>query len=178
MYLLDRLRTVSLFLLFATCSLNTNAAWVITTNTATELTGSFESDSFAGNFRVRDTAFSGGLPGSIPSQSIGYNLQSDANFEPDRAFFQTTADGNPDNPEVICFVDQACGSLFGSYNNNVIGETVDFAITDLVYVSVPDGSTFTGNFSFTVSEVPLPATAWLFGSAMLGLFGVARRKKA
>lgn len=29
-----------------------------------------------------------------------------------------------------------------------------------------------------VSEVPLPATVWLFGSAMLGLMGLASRKKA
>jgi hypothetical protein len=39
----------------------------------------------------------------------------------------------------------------------------------------------TGNISVTVappSAVPIPAAAWLFGSAMLGLFGVARRKKA
>lgn len=30
---------------------------------------------------------------------------------------------------------------------------------------------------WTTSEVPIPATAWLFGSGLLGLFGVARRKK-
>ena len=30
----------------------------------------------------------------------------------------------------------------------------------------------------TASVVPLPAAAWLFGSAILGLLGVARRKKA
>jgi hypothetical protein len=39
----------------------------------------------------------------------------------------------------------------------------------------------TGNISVTVappSAVPIPAAAWLFGSAILGLFGVARRKKA
>lgn len=29
-----------------------------------------------------------------------------------------------------------------------------------------------------ISQVPIPAAAWLFGSAMLGLVGVARRKKA
>lgn len=28
-----------------------------------------------------------------------------------------------------------------------------------------------------ISPVPVPAAAWLFGSAILGLFGVARRKK-
>jgi hypothetical protein len=40
----------------------------------------------------------------------------------------------------------------------------------------------TGNgFSFdsvTVETVPIPAAAWLFGSALLGLAGIARRKKA
>lgn len=33
-------------------------------------------------------------------------------------------------------------------------------------------------FTRTVSAVPLPAAAWLFGSALLGLIGVAKRKKA
>jgi len=32
--------------------------------------------------------------------------------------------------------------------------------------------------TYTFSEVPVPAAAWLFGSAILGLAGVARRKKA
>jgi hypothetical protein len=32
--------------------------------------------------------------------------------------------------------------------------------------------------SFTPQVVPLPAAAWLFGSALLGLMGVARRKRA
>ncbi len=39
----------------------------------------------------------------------------------------------------------------------------------------------TGSVNVTVAPpavVPIPAAAWLFGSAMLGLFGVARRKKA
>ena len=29
-----------------------------------------------------------------------------------------------------------------------------------------------------VSNVPVPAAVWLFGSALIGLMGVARRKKA
>jgi hypothetical protein len=32
--------------------------------------------------------------------------------------------------------------------------------------------------SFEVSAVPVPAAIWLFGSGLLGLIGVARRKKA
>ena len=36
-----------------------------------------------------------------------------------------------------------------------------------------------GDLTFTeVAEVPVPAAAWLFGSGLLGLAGVARRRKA
>jgi hypothetical protein len=37
---------------------------------------------------------------------------------------------------------------------------------------------FLDNLSITTSAVPVPAAAWLFGSGLLGLVGVARRKKA
>jgi len=30
----------------------------------------------------------------------------------------------------------------------------------------------------TISTVPVPAAAWLFGSGLIGLLGVARQKKA
>jgi hypothetical protein len=33
-------------------------------------------------------------------------------------------------------------------------------------------------FDFKVAAVPIPAAAWLFGSGLLGLIGIARRKKA
>ena len=35
-----------------------------------------------------------------------------------------------------------------------------------------------GAFSGSLSIVPVPAAAWLFGSGLLGLIGIARRKKA
>ena len=38
---------------------------------------------------------------------------------------------------------------------------------------------FSANFNFgQVEPVPIPATVWLFGSGLIGLIGVARRKKA
>ena len=39
-------------------------------------------------------------------------------------------------------------------------------------------SAFRGFSGGSVSAVPIPAAAWLFGSAILGLLGIARRKKA
>ena len=44
-----------------------------------------------------------------------------------------------------------------------------------------DDSAATGEINVLVeppSAVPIPAAAWLFGSAILGLLGIARRKKA
>jgi hypothetical protein len=33
-------------------------------------------------------------------------------------------------------------------------------------------------YGIEISQVPLPAAVWLFGSGLLGLVGIARRKKA
>jgi len=82
------------------------------------------------------------------------------------AWFGTTTDGVA---QVTCGVD--CGD----------GDTYT-----LIYsATVPDGdpSNF-GNTQYllsltgTVSAVPVPAAVWLFGSGLIGLAGVARRRKA
>lgn len=39
-------------------------------------------------------------------------------------------------------------------------------------------SNFTVSFTDSVGEVPVPAAVWLFGSALMGLFGVSRRKSS
>jgi hypothetical protein len=40
------------------------------------------------------------------------------------------------------------------------------------------GAIFTDSASLTVTAVPVPAAVWLFGSGLLGLVGVARRRKS
>lgn len=54
--------------------------------------------------------------------------------------------------------------------------TCDF--TDPLTITLPDGVTYTSaSGQFLTAPVPVPAAAWLFGSGLLGLIGVARRKK-
>ena len=55
---------------------------------------------------------------------------------------------------------------------NPLLDNLDYAFVDIY-------STFSGSVTvtYTYSEVPLPAAAWLFGSALLGL-GVIKRRKA
>lgn len=69
---------------------------------------------------------------------------------------------------IICGVDCGVGDTY----------TLDYAAV----VPQADPSNFGGvHYSFhlvgTVSAVPVPAAVWLFGSGLLGLAGVARRKK-
>lgn len=41
-----------------------------------------------------------------------------------------------------------------------------------------NGSTVLGTFSLAPSAVPVPAAVWMFGSGLIGLIGIARRKAA
>jgi hypothetical protein len=45
-------------------------------------------------------------------------------------------------------------------------------------ITLPAGVTFTSaSNQFLTAPVPVPAAVWLFGSGLLGLIGVARRRK-
>ena len=58
--------------------------------------------------------------------------------------------------------------------NGTFGSTTTFANTSDIF----HGETFTrAQFQASVPSVPVPAAVWLFGSGLLGLVGVARRKK-
>lgn len=69
--------------------------------------------------------------------------------------------------------------------NSNYAQTYSFSPTAASYVRIAilsnHGSTFVTGISeaaFGASAVPVPAAVWLFGSGLLGLIGVTRRKKA
>lgn len=54
----------------------------------------------------------------------------------------------------------------------------DWYLTPMFYVDgIFDRAVFTTVPLFTVTTVPVPAAIWLFGSGLIGLFGLARRKE-
>ena len=60
----------------------------------------------------------------------------------------------------------------------MVGELVQFGFANEAFDWGPSG-VFYDNLNFAeVSAVPVPAAVWLFGSGLLGLVGVARRKKS
>jgi hypothetical protein len=75
----------------------------------------------------------------------------------------------------IVFVDSP-----GHANTDIVsinlgdGFTSRFLRWDVVSISGPSNNVGAAEFSF--STVPVPTTVWLFGSGLIGLIGVARRK--
>ena len=85
-------------------------------------------------------------------------------------------------------------SMFANWNSNppdYIGEFNVGGIANVVALDAyswelswshlqTDGpfTGFTTEMTMVVSQVPIPAAVWLFGSGLIGLMGLARRKKA
>lgn len=78
---------------------------------------------------------------------------------------------NPDDP---IFTGGGGGVYTGPVYSLV---STDWDANGIAGVAMIDGP-FTGfNANFNVNAVPVPAAVWLFGSGLLGLAGMARRKK-
>jgi hypothetical protein len=67
-------------------------------------------------------------------------------------------------------------ALYGLTGNNGTG-TVESYILGSAKLGSDGSLTLTGNGT-TTAPVPLPAAVWLFGSGLMGLVGVSRRRKA
>ena len=120
---------------------------------------------------------------ATPATSFGFDV-----VEPDGSF---GPGGFSDNSvfEISLFSGGAFGTLIGSdqftlwgsvFNNDLvefIGVTADSAF-DFIKVRevVSNGNTndYFGEF-YTTAAIPIPASWWLFGSALLGLIGLKRK---
>ena len=67
---------------------------------------------------------------------------------------------------VICPTDTVTGSYDGT----------SFSMTRNYFSGYPDDFSYSIVINGTVSAVPVPAAVWLFGSGLIGLIGIARRK--
>ncbi|MGD8630956.1 MAG: VPLPA-CTERM sorting domain-containing protein [Gammaproteobacteria bacterium] len=75
------------------------------------------------------------------------------------------------------FQDGALVSINLLFTSGTNGANADFSSSGILFGS---GSVLSGLWdvnSFNTTVVPVPAAVWLFGSGLIGLAGVARRKQ-
>ncbi|MDX2421751.1 MAG: VPLPA-CTERM sorting domain-containing protein [Amphritea sp.] len=156
------------------------------------------------NWPVGMTAFEGNrwvaggrIPGLIESfgQFMTTPLTVGSQYELSGYLHQSTSRNNPGGYDIF-LSDDASGSnrlflgFLGSTNNVAEGWTSHsllfeaptgadnkpFILFEPSFVSIEN--IYPGLDAVVLNAVPVPAAVWLFGSGLLGLVGVARRKKA
>jgi len=174
------IKSISLSAITLILSTSVNAALISESFTVTVLQGDFIDTIGTGSFTYDDTLITG-IGSEIISPADGLSIEfnvfgqeftesNDVDYPgfPELAFL----DGNVLSLDFFVVDTAAC---FGCSNpTEIIQEGVnEFGIFDLNPVA---GGGFEGELS--VNAVPVPAAVWLFGSGLIGLIGVARRKKA
>ena len=129
-------------------------------NTSTQFTGITFGNDFQGDFDINSTAaYDVEVKGFNNLNTYRYKLDFNLDAAQTAAFMNNSVVG-------INFADGVIASCgWWNYSVCVAGQDVaPYAAVDFTYDAV--------------SNVPVPAAVWLFGSALIGLMGVARRKKA
>jgi hypothetical protein len=170
----------------ANWSLSMDSDPFVTNNfTITNTSGSTQTYSLATSIGVSPTIPIGAMRGSI-----GYTLTNNVGASATLAtsgvsIYRATIDGNVartlwDSPNSFSAGSTGASSNdFGFPTREAAPESIDSTIGILITFSLTDGDSvsFTSNFDVQPVVVPVPAAAWLFGSGLLGLFGLSRRKR-
>lgn len=64
------------------------------------------------------------------------------------------------------------------FTGTVCANPDEYLFWDQIHPTTVGHSLIADEFAMTLATIPIPATVWLFGSGILSLFGVARRKSA
>jgi len=134
-----------------------------------------------------------GFSGYVPnSGAIGFTTDTSAQYTIDLSSwtaFGTGGFGNWDTSSgdaLDLFANPVLGVPFGYISGTSISGSatkngssfVSLGFTPGSYVSTFSNGSNTDSITVNIGAVPVPAAVWLFGSGLLGLVGIARRKKA
>jgi hypothetical protein len=83
--------------------------------------------------------------------------------------FDTFVNNPASGTFTIATINLTAGGTPGTANLSILGSSEFYSATAVLSPTLPPG---------TVNIVPVPAAVWLFGSGLLGLIGIARKKAA
>lgn len=131
------------------------------------------------NFNIDATAFTivtTGDPVDIPD--VSFSLASTGMFDGAQGFFSGTFDaGSLLSGTFSSLYVLSLGGANGQFGGDVVytGGTLMGNLTGGRIEGTFTGSSLVAKLG-SVAVVPVPAAAWLFGSGLIGLIGIARRK--
>jgi hypothetical protein len=129
------------------------------------------------------------IPNGLMQGTIGFSLTDNNSNGATLAtsgasIYQGSIDGNvartlwdPTTTFTAPFASISNSTFFGFPIRETAPESIDSTIGILIKFSLTAGDSVAFTSNFDVVPVPVPAAAWLFGSGLLGLFGVSRRKR-
>jgi hypothetical protein len=142
--------------------------------------GTATNSTVAGKNIATLTAFSNGLNASISQSNGGLFPLTTANETTAAAYTQDVAMPSANEKYGMVLADDlgvvgTSYQLFGFTGNNSKVSVVQSYILGSAILGADGTLTISGN---SPAPVPLPAAVWLFGSGLMGLVGVSRRRKA
>ena len=167
-------------------SLSMDSDPFVTNNfTITNTSGSTQTYTLGTTIGVSPTIPIGAMQGSIGFTLTDNNSNGATLATSGVSIYQGTIDGNvartlwnSSTTFTAPFGSTASSTYFGFPTRETAPESVDSNIGVLIKFSLTAGDSVAFTSNFDVVPVPVPAAIWLFGSGLLGLFGVSRRKRS
>lgn len=166
-------------------SLSMDSDPFVTNNfTITNTSGSTQTYSLGTTLGVSPTIPLGAMLGSIGFSLTDNNGNGATMATSGVSIYRATIDGNvartlwnPATSFTAPFGSTASSTFFGFPTREAAPESIDTNIGLLITFSLTSGDSVAFTSNFDVVPVPVPAAVWLFGSGLLGLLGVSRRKR-
>jgi len=120
-------------------------------------------------------------PGTDDLYGVSYNILGDAHFDDSNSWFISDLNGSAFGTgavDLLTVMIHEFGHSLGLFHSTVTGSIMEGAYAGIrTTLHADDIAGIKAIYGLNTSPVPIPAAVWLFASGLLGLIGIARRKK-
>lgn len=163
--------------LYSVAATNANAAGSdfvlagVNKNLVFDLTGVYDSDTGLGSLSGTATSTNGGNAFPVSLEGWTFSLPN-ANVGGTIAAWDLSNCTQANTP-----ANAVCTTLGANVAGSLVASAAPVGVAGLQQWTMTSAA-LSGTWDVQVEEVPVPAAVWMFGSAMLGLLGIAKRQRS